>query len=237
MNTIFIDVDTTGLSITEDRIVKINLIQKDQTNATKNVSILLNPGKEITEGATAVHGLTNSMLEDESNFADIADTLFQILDGNKLVGYNLKGFDLPILVEHFKREGMTLNISLDKVIDLKEVYIKQEPRTLKGALSFYTNKVYTEDVAAMQDIHDAQCSKYNMSDLYDAVKDPNELDLAHKFRKNDNGDVLYMFGKYRNKSIEYVDNNDPSYNSWLLESTMFQENTKAVLRKYTKVAT
>jgi len=233
MKTIFIDVDTTGLSVIEDRIVKINLIQQDNEQS-KKVSILLNPGKEISKEATAIHGLTNSMVQNESSFFDIKDTLYQILDTNQLVGYNIKSFDLPILIQHFKQEKISLNVPLENIIDLKEVYLKKEPRNLKGALSFYTDKEYISDVVAMAQIYTAQKEKYKV-DLNEITTDSSQIDLANKFIKSNTGDIIYTFGKYKNKTINYVDNNDPGYNSWVLESSMFQETTKDILRKYSRI--
>ena len=76
----------------------------------------------------------------------------------------------------------------------------------------------------------------SLLELSNHYKDSTMLDLARKFRKDSNTDQIYFgFGKFNGKTIRYVEENDPSYITWILGSALFPEDTKEILRKYSDV--
>ena len=118
----------------------------------------------------------------------------------------------------------------------------KEPRTLKGAFAHYVGDSveFPSDSKAMVQIYKAQIDKYkdlpsSIDELSGLLADSNEVDLAGKIKKNNVGKPTLSFGKYSDKTLEYVENNDPSYLTWMLESEYFTEDTKEVIRNKTKV--
>ena len=51
--------------------------------------------------------------------------------------YNILKFDLPILVEEFLRVDYDFDLKDRNFIDVMNIYMKMEPRTLKGAYRFF----------------------------------------------------------------------------------------------------
>lgn len=110
------DTETTGVDPWEDRIVSAALVLTDADPDTgeyvkRTVTFLLNPGIEIPAGATAIHGITDQMVEQSG--ADPAVALASILGfldaraeaGIPLVVYNAP-FDLTMLNAEAERHGL-----------------------------------------------------------------------------------------------------------------------------------
>mmetsp|Transcript_24047 Transcript_24047/g.46917 ORF Transcript_24047/g.46917 Transcript_24047/m.46917 type:complete len:315 (+) Transcript_24047:88-1032(+) len=59
----------------------------------------------ITERSANINGITENMVQNSPTFADVADTIFRMLDGNIWAGHNIKGFDNPRITEEFRAIG------------------------------------------------------------------------------------------------------------------------------------
>ncbi len=70
MNEVFLDTETTGLSVQEDhRIVEIACIEtKDLIPTKKKFHKLINPERKVEEDALKIHGHTDEMLKGEKKF-------------------------------------------------------------------------------------------------------------------------------------------------------------------------
>lgn len=102
------DIESTGVDVVNDRIVTAAIIHIDppQDNET-GVRItrrnwLLNPGIDIPQAATDIHGITNDMAREhgqhyDAGYADIRQTLDRAwADGRMVVAYNAS-FDLGMM--------------------------------------------------------------------------------------------------------------------------------------------
>ena len=121
MNEVFLDTETTGLSIQEDhRIVEIACIEtKDLIPTKKKFHKLINPERKVEEGALKIHGHTNEMLKEKKKFKDIANEFLQFIEGKKLIIHNAS-FDISFLNHELKKiNKKTLNIK--DVVDSLEI--------------------------------------------------------------------------------------------------------------------
>ena len=121
MNEVFLDTETTGLSIQEDhRIVEIACIEtKDLIPTKKTFHKLINPERKVGEDALKIHGHTDEMLKEKKKFKDIANEFLQFIEGKKLIIHNAS-FDISFLNHELKKiNKKTLNIK--DVIDSLEI--------------------------------------------------------------------------------------------------------------------
>jgi DNA polymerase III subunit epsilon len=104
MRQIFLDTETTGLSPESgDRIIEIGCLEMVNRRMTgNNKHFYLNPERPNSEGAFAVHGLSDEFLADKPRFAEIADELLAYLSGAELVIHNA-AFDVGFLDAELKR--------------------------------------------------------------------------------------------------------------------------------------
>ncbi len=95
---IILDTETTGLEPAQGhRIIEIGCVELVNRRPTgNNFHHYVNPGREIDDGAFAVHGISNEMLADKPRFADIAADLLEYLRGAELVIHNAP-FDVGFL--------------------------------------------------------------------------------------------------------------------------------------------
>ena len=134
------DIESTGIMPQRDRIVEIAVLKVFPDGRTQNTVRRLNPEMPIPPGATAVHGITDDDVKECPVFSLIAEKLFNYIDGCDLCGYNITGFDIPMLEAEFKRAGFEFKVDDRKVVDVYNIFCKLYPRTLSAAYEFFCGK-------------------------------------------------------------------------------------------------
>src|SRR6185437_7133996 len=95
---IILDTETTGLK-TEDghKIIEIGCLEMVNRKLTgQSYHQFINPGRQVEEGALAVHGITNEFLADKPFFNAIAKELMEFISGAELIIHNAP-FDIGFL--------------------------------------------------------------------------------------------------------------------------------------------
>lgn len=104
--------ESTGVKTDTDRICEIALILQDYDSSVERLSYVrrINPEKSISPGAFGVHGIANADVIGMPTFIQVAPMVSVILTKvDVLVGHNLEGFDLVMLINEFARVGVPLN--------------------------------------------------------------------------------------------------------------------------------
>jgi len=129
MSEIFLDTETTGLSVNEKhRIVEIACIETKDLIPTKKVfHRLINPERDVPEEAFKVHGFSTEFLRDKSKFAEVADEFAEFIKGKKIIIHNAP-FDLGFL-NHELRLVKKNEINKDQVVDSLEIARGKFPGT------------------------------------------------------------------------------------------------------------
>ena len=129
MSEIFLDTETTGLSVNErHRIVEIACIETKDLIPTKKVfHRLINPERDVPEEAFKVHGFSTEFLRDKSKFAEVADEFAEFIKGKKIIIHNAP-FDLGFL-NHELRLVKKNEINKDQVVDSLEIARGKFPGT------------------------------------------------------------------------------------------------------------
>ena len=122
MNEIFLDTETTGLSIKDDhRIVEIACIETQNLMPTKKVFYkLINPERPVSEDAFKVHGYSNEILKKKPTFKEIAKELIEFIAGKKLIIHNAP-FDIGFINHELKKVNLKLIDKEKNIIDTLEV--------------------------------------------------------------------------------------------------------------------
>lgn len=234
----FIDLETTGINIGNDKIVEIAIIKILPDGSRQVKRKLINPQAPIPPAATEVHGITDEMVKDAPTFKQVANEIKQFLDNCDMGGYNSNRFDVPMLIEEFMRAGMEFSIEGRKMVDVQKVFHMMEQRTLGAAYKFYCGKTLEgahsaeADATATWEILEAQVERYpNIgSDVESIVKFTGEddiVDFARRFIKV-NGVEIFNFGKHKGKPVTEVLRTEPQYYDWMMKGD-FAMNTKQKL--------
>lgn len=118
---VVLDTETTGFSYDNgDRLIEIGLVEMLERKATGRVfHKYVDPGFEIPEEATKVHGLTREdviHLGGGQTFKDIAEEMLVFINGDELVIHNA-GFDMGFLDKELAALGLGTLSSRCKVFD------------------------------------------------------------------------------------------------------------------------
>lgn len=233
---IFFDLETTGTSITQDRIVEISFLKILPSGEEIEKTRRINPERPIPAEATAVHHITDDDVKDAPTFRQIAKSLASMFEGSDIAGYNSNRFDIPMLDEEFQRAGVKFDFSKARFVDVQTIFHKKEQRTLVAAYRFYCGKELdgahsaNADTRATYEVLKAQLDHYN--DLKNDVKSLAEfssqtrnVDFMGRLIYDDKRREVINFGKYKGQIAEDVLKKDPSYYAWIMEGD-FSQNTK-----------
>jgi DNA polymerase-3 subunit epsilon len=104
---IVLDTETTGLEVSEGhRIIEIGCVELCNRRPTgRNFHHYLNPERAIDLGAQNVHGISDAELVAKPRFAELAQELWDYLQGAELIIHNA-AFDLGFLNAEFRRAGI-----------------------------------------------------------------------------------------------------------------------------------
>jgi len=100
-----VDVETTGLSaLAGDRICEVAIVTAKNGQIADQYQKLVNPGRPISYGASAVNGISNSMVRNAPSFRSIAGDVLELLDGAVLVAHNAS-FDISFISTELRSAG------------------------------------------------------------------------------------------------------------------------------------
>jgi DNA polymerase-3 subunit epsilon len=237
----FIDLETTGINISSDRIVEIAIV-KILPEGTKQVKRkLINPQIPIPQSSSDIHGITDDMVKDAPTFKQVANELKQFLEGCDIGGYNSNRFDMPMLIEEFLRIDINYSIDGKKFVDVQKVFHMMEQRTLSAAYKFYCGKTLEgahgaeADATATWEVLEAQVERYpqigtSVESIVKFTGEDDLVDFARRFIKV-NGIEVFNFGKHKGKPVTQVLKEEPQYYDWMMKGD-FAMNTK---QKFTEI--
>jgi len=237
----FFDLETTGVNVSNDRIVEISVIKINIDKTEDSKTWLINPTIPIPKKVSVIHGITNEMVKDKPNFSELAIEISEFIKDCHLAGFNSNKFDVPMLIEEFLRADFDFDISSIELIDVQNIFHKMEKRTLSAAYKFYCGKIHENahsslsDAKATYEVFKSQLEKYselekNIKFLSNFSRMRRNLDLSGYILENEKGKPVFSFGKYKGNEVSEVLKNDPGYYSWIMKSD-FPKYTKNILNK------
>ena len=158
---VVIDTETTGLSSTRDNLVEIAAMRFEDWIPVEKFHTLLNPGKHISEAASAINNITDEMVADAPTFSQSIESLDAFVGKSNIVGHNLP-FDLKFLYRH----GYNFTTQKRRYYDTCEIVKK----TLKKPKMKW-DKEYEEYV--INDNYDYDVEDYKLTTLceYYGIRD------------------------------------------------------------------
>lgn len=236
---IFFDLETTGISVMQDRIIQLSYIKVFPNGEEQEGNYYFNPGRHIPEASTAVHHITDEMVADKPTFKESAAKLVQVFRGSDLAGYNSNRFDVPMLVEEFLRAGVPLDVTKCHFIDVQNIFYKKEPRTLVAAYRFYCDKNLEDahsadaDTRATYEVLQSQLERYDDLEnsvewLQDFSRMNRNVDLMGTMVFDDQDRICFNFGKHKGVPVVEVLEKEPSYYAWMMNGD-FALSTKQML--------
>lgn len=235
----FFDLETTGINITNDRIVEISILKVHPNGKEETYTQRVNPTIPIPYVVTQVHGISDEDVADKPTFAEIAKEVYNMIKDSDLGGFNSNRFDIPLLAEEMLRADIDFDMKSTQSIDVQTIFHKMEQRTLSAAYKFYCDKNLDDahsaeaDTKATYEVLKAQLDRYE--ELENDSKFLAEFSSRKKFADfagfiayNKEGQECFSFGKHKGKLVTEILEKEPGYFGWLLNAD-FPLYTKKVL--------
>lgn len=240
------DLETTGVSTNNDRIVQYALIGTLADGTAVNVEQLVKPGVRIPFDASNIHGIYDEDVRDKPRLSEVADELADLIDGAVLVGHNVRSFDFAMLKTEFLRMGR-LAPQPKAIMDTLELVRRlrlPRPHNLGALCQRHGIRLEAAHTAAADaaatmllfwrlSVEHAGAFRRSLSELErwivhgDRASDASELgrglddlepvDAMGKIRE-DGGELVLAFGRHRGRYLREVQLSDPSYIGWLLSA-------------------
>lgn len=252
---IFLDVEATGPNFLRDRIMQLAMIKYSPSGQVSEWNELINPGMPISDEAYLIHKIDASMIARKPTFSQLASDINDFIGHADIVAYNSYKLDIPLLMEEFARAGIVWDIESRKIIDVQRIFHKMEPRTLRAALKFYCNQDLEgahdamADTRAIVEIFKGQIERYEHQNLVDEegkmtaapvqrdinalhsfTNDQGMVDITHRLKYNNEGIMVFNFGKYAGQPVIEVFKKDRNFYHWI-QSKEFSVHVKSILKK------
>ena len=225
---VFFDLETTGLDLKNDRIIELALIKITPHGDVLERERRFNPEMPIPPGATAVHGINDADVADEPTFCRTARSLAELLEDCDLAGFNVRRFDIPMLVHEFARCGVEFSMEGRRVVDMQNIFHREEPRHLSAAARFYLDREHEEAHTALGDIRTsagvlgAQLARYahlprDLDGLHAYCEEhaPTYSEFDRWFGPEAEGRV-FRRGRHRGRLLAEVAAEAPDYLLWMI---------------------
>lgn len=235
----FFDLETTGVNVSKDKIVEISILKVFPNGNKESKTWLVNPGIPIPPQTTAVHGITDEKVANEPSFKQLSKSIYELIKGSDLAGFNSDRFDIPLLAEEMLRAEIDVDFKKFLTVDVQTIFHKMEKRNLSAAYKFYCGKELENahsaeaDTTATYEVLKAQIEKYDdlendITSLSAFSTRRKSLDFAGFILVDDDGDPSFSFGKHKGRKVNEILDQEPGYFSWLLNAD-FPLYTKKVL--------
>ena len=238
---ILFDTETTGGS-EEDRIIQIGSMIVDSKEPIEIYDELCSCEVPIKLEAMEVHNITPNLLENKPKFIDT--NFYKRLNElnsseNYLIAHNLP-FDLGML----QKEGFENQYTLIDTLRCARHLLDNSPyhrlQYLRYSLELYKNEKeeaqkHNITIKAHDAIGDVLVMKLLLSKLVALVKEKfpqeNTMQKLANLTKEPIFIKTFKFGKYKDRNIEEVCNEDMGYINWFMKNTQLDDDMKYTLDK------
>ncbi|KAA0915524.1 DNA polymerase III subunit epsilon [Psychrobacter sp. ANT_WB68] len=104
---LIMDTETTGLDpLKGDRIIEVGIVEMVGRKFTgEKLHVYINPQRGMDEEVIRIHGISEAFLTDKPTFDQVAQALYDFMDGAEIIAHNAT-FDMNFLNMEFAKVGM-----------------------------------------------------------------------------------------------------------------------------------
>ncbi len=203
---IFYDTETTGIKPEKDRIIEIAAYDPERQ---KQFHTLINPKVPIPKEASAIHHITDEMVEKSPTFDEAGAEFATFCDGEVvLIAHNNDAFDLPFMRAEFERSNAEFpSVPCIDSLRFARKYRPDLPRHSLQHLREYHGIPANNAHRALDDV-------IILHKVFTEMID--DLSMETILKLMDEKEILRRmpFGKYRGQPLKKVPSH---YAQWLLE--------------------
>lgn len=219
MRAIFYDTETTGVKSDKDRIIEIAAF--DPLN-NLTFEKLVNPGMPIPKEATAVHHISDEMVQNAPSFSEVGKEFIEFCSGDVvLIAHNNDGFDYHFLKAEFERHSISMPTwkfldTLKWARRYRQDLPKHSLQSLREVYQIEANNAHRalDDVIVLHQVFSQMLDDLTIDQAYKLLNQPREL--KHM-----------PFGKHQGKPLKDV---PKDYIKWLFDTGAFEKPDSGELK-------
>lgn len=149
-----LDCEFTGLDQEKDRILELGVATFQGGAIHNSFETLIDPECLISEGALAIHKITQSMLEGKPKIKEVLPEVLSLVDEHIIIGHSIS-FDIQMIEREAKQSLVTSKLTQSKTIDtlrLARLYGDSPNNSLENLARHFNIKVEGEAHRAMTDV-------------------------------------------------------------------------------------
>ena len=227
------DVETTGLSQTEDYIIQLSAIRfkKGTFEQVKTFNHYIKPVRayEIKPGAFEAHGLTKDFIEENGvPLKSVAREFIEMFDDADVLTYNGNRFDVNMIYKDLLMLGIEFPMEGKIFYDSYGMEARLNPRKLSNVYFNYTGRNLEN---AHNSLADVEATIEVFKNQLEVLKEDNETgvevdDWVENTLYSPEGSIrnasncgeperiVFNLGKYKDQEFMTVCKTDPGYISW-----------------------
>jgi DNA polymerase-3 subunit epsilon len=124
---IFVDLETTGANLVNDRITEIGIVAVHLDGKVERWSSFVNPGRPIPSFIQGLTGISDDMVQTAPSFESLADAVHERLADGLFIAHNAR-FDYGFLHHAFARTGHALQSEMLCTVKLSRTLFPEEKR-------------------------------------------------------------------------------------------------------------
>jgi DNA polymerase III subunit epsilon len=113
---ICLDCETTGLEPKSDRLIEVAVAKFTFQQVLDSYETLINPQIPIPENTTAIHHITDAMVQDKPPVTDILPSVLELIGNHTIIGHGIQ-FDIQFLIEECKRSNIPCHLNKNRFLD------------------------------------------------------------------------------------------------------------------------
>jgi DNA polymerase III subunit epsilon len=132
---VYVDIETSGGSISNSRITEIAAIRVEQGEIVKEFQSLVNPGVPLPYWITKLTGISDDDVADAPDFSEIASELYDVLQGALFIAHNVR-FDYGFIKHELELCGYNFDPKLLCTVRLsRALYPGEKGHSLEKIIS------------------------------------------------------------------------------------------------------
>lgn len=227
------DVESTGLSQTEDYIIQLSAIRfkKDTYERVKTFNYYIKPIRayEIKPGAFKAHGLTKEFIEKNGvPLASVAGEFIEMFDDADVLTYNGNRFDVNMVYKDLLMIGIEFPMEGKVFYDSYGIETRLNSRKLSNVYFNYTHECMED---AHNSLSDVEATIVVFQNQLEVLKEDNETgeeiedwcenqlyspegSIRNAANAGESERIVFNIGKYKDQEFMIVCKNDPEYIKW-----------------------
>ena len=118
------DIETTGFSAENDRIIEIGAVRVEQGEITDKFSVFVNPQTPIPFEIEKLTGINDEMVMNEPTIEEILPKFLDFCKGAVMVAHNA-GFDMSFIRKNSERQGLPCEFTVVDTVALARILLPQ----------------------------------------------------------------------------------------------------------------